>query len=438
MVGTTFRRAGAQGLAYYTLPAQAVGARQALHGFCGVAESVYLATCNRVEFFFAVRPGTTVAQVRKRFFAYFQQQAAAGATSPFDDARRLHAFAGEGAVERLFVVAAALDSMVPGEAQILGQVKQAYSQAHQEGLAQGGLKNAFEAAFSAAKRVRQQTALGAGRTSMLSLTLHAIDARLKACGPNTSQVVIVGAGDMAEQCGRALRGRGARLLFVNRTLARAQDLAQRFEAEAATLGQYLETPHGTDVLITATASPEPLFDGPFFARLQSAQIQANLPMPLVIDLAVPRDVDTEAALRAQATLYDVDRMRGMAQEHARVRQEAMAAARELLDEALNQYRLKQTERAMGQAIARVRAHGRQTLAQELLALRDALDPAVLQHSWPHIERFAHGLFGQLAHASTRGLKALAHHHGPEALDAYVRGAGLHGPDSGQHSTKDPS
>jgi len=434
MVGTTFRRAGAQGLCHYTL--QSPEGRRGLHDFCGVAESVYLATCNRVEFFFAVPPSTPVARVRQRFFAYFQQHIAFETAPPFDDARRLHAFAGEGAVERLFVVAAALESMVPGEAQILGQVKQAYSQAHQEGLARGGLKNAFEAAFTAAKRVRQQTALGAGRTSMLSLTLHAIDARLDAPGQATPQVVIVGAGDMAEQCGRALRGRKARLMFVNRTLARAQDLAQRFDGTAATLAQYLEAPHATDVLITATASPQPLFDGPFFARLHSAHAGAAMLMPLVIDLAVPRDVDTEAAVGAQATLYDVDRMQAMAQEHARSRQEAMAAARELLDEALHQYRIKETERAMGQAIASVRAHGRQTLAHELLALRAALDPAVVHQSWPHIERFAHGLFGQLAHASTRGLKALAHHHGPEALDAYLRGAGLHGPD-GKNSTKEP-
>jgi glutamyl-tRNA reductase len=107
MVGTTFRRAGQAGLAYYTLPHEPGQDHSALHDACEVDESVYLATCNRVEFFFAPKPSVTVAQVRERFFAFFAANPKSDAPAPFDHARRLHAFAGEGAVERLFVVAAA-------------------------------------------------------------------------------------------------------------------------------------------------------------------------------------------------------------------------------------------------------------------------------------------------------------------------------------------
>lgn len=427
MVGTTFRRAGAGGLAYYSLHAQPGLEHQALHDACNVAESVYMATCNRVEFFFAPLPCTTVAQVRERFFAFFKDQAQGGSKAPFDSARRLHAFAGEGAVERLFVVSAALDSMVPGEAQVLGQVKQAYSQAIANTLAGARLRTAFEAAFAAAKRVRQHTTLGQGRTSMLSLTLAAIDQRLATPSLAPSQVVVAGAGDMAEQCGRALAERGANILFVNRTLAGAQDLAQRFGGLATSLAQYLANPPSTDVLIAATASPVPLFAQPFFTSLAQAHEATLVPPPVVIDLSVPRNVDTGAAQKAGATLYDVDRMQAMAHAHAQSRQDAIAQARSLLDDALDHYRRKETERAMGQCIARVRAYEHRALTQELQSLKASLDPYAIPVMWPHIERFARGLFGQLAHTSTSGLKALAHDHGPQALNAYLRGAGLADP-----------
>lgn len=441
MVGTTFRRAGVPGLAYYTLPPEheagpaggdglSQASLRALQRACGCVESVYLATCNRVEFFFVTAHGVSVSAVRQRFFAFFAERARLSAApaapaAPFDDARRLHAFAGEGAVERLFVVAAALDSMVPGEAQILGQVKSAYSSSVAQGLAGSGLSAVFEAAFATAKRVRQLTALGAGRTSMLSLTLHAIEARLKTrrAAPAAKRpcVAIVGAGDMADQCGRALVDAGVTLLFINRTLARATSLAEQFGGEARLLRAYLDAPDATDVLITATASPVPLFAADFFARLPGTA------QPLVVDLAVPPDVDGEAAREAGATVYDVASMQALAAAHSKSRAAAVSAARELIDDALDHYRIKEAERAMGRAISQVRRHGEHTVEQALQALKDTLPPDVVEAGWPHIERFARSTFGQLAHTSTRGLKALAHNHGAQALHAYLHGTGLEGP-----------
>jgi glutamyl-tRNA reductase len=252
----------------------------------------------------------------------------------------------------------------------------------------------------------------------------------------TPHVVIVGAGDMAEQCGRALVGRRARITFVNRTKPRAQALCAQFGGEALALTDYQNQPAPTDVLLAATASPVPLFDQPYFSRLAQAHRSGGVAPPVVIDLSVPRNVAIEAAQNAEATLYDVDRMQAMADLHAQSRADAVAQARALVDDALDAYRHKETERAMGQAIARVRAHERCALTQELEALKASLSPHVVPEAWPHIERFARGLFGQLAHSSTRGLKALAHDHGPQALNAYLRGAGLSGPE-GPATHKEP-
>ena len=425
MVGTTYRRAGQGGLAYFTLspdeladPAWARDFAQA----CGVAECVYLATCNRVELFFAAAPGHDVADCRRRIFAYFAARPGAAA-SPLADARQLHAFAGEGAVERLFVVASALDAMVPGEAQVLGQVKAAYAHAAQVGLAGARLRPVFAAAFAAAKQVRQLSALGQGSTSMLSLVMDLIDDRVAQVRGRPAQVVVVGAGDMAEQCARVLKGRDdVALVFVNRTLGRALDLAGRSGGRAISLADYLRAPLATDLLLTATAAPEALFGAAFFAALPPAGPTSMA--PLVIDLAVPRDVEPEAALGHGAALYDVDRMQAVAQRHVDGRRAAVAQARSVLDDALDAYRRELAERSMGGAIAAVRAQGQALVQAHLDAFKGALPPAVPAAAVPDIERLARAVWRQLAHRTTRGLKALAHAHGAEALESYLRGSGI--------------
>jgi glutamyl-tRNA reductase len=426
MVGTTFRRAGQGGLAYYTLPAapqsQEAELRRLMQA-CKLSECVYLATCNRVELFFITSAGQNVARVRKELFAFFAARNGAQ-DAPFADARQLHAFAGEGAVERLFVVACALDSMVPGEAQILGQVKAAFVQAQAHGACGPLLAPVFEAAFATAKQVRAHTTLGQGRTSMLSLVMALIDQRVtQTSAVREAQVVVVGAGDMAEQCARTLHARPhIALHFVNRSLPRAQALAERCGGRAHTLQSYLQNPGPTDILLSATASQTILFDAPYFAALARNAVPSA--MPLIIDLAIPRDVAPQAAQAAGAPLWDVDRMQTVAAHHAESRRQAIASARAVVDDALDMYRRREAERSMGHAIARMRNQGQTQVQQALAALEDALPPDVRAQSWPQIERFARTLWGQMAHNATRGLKALAHDHGPEALDAYLRGAGL--------------
>lgn len=414
MVGTSFRRAGQEGLAYFTLAdADAV---RAMHEACGFQQSVYVATCNRVEVYFTGQPEVSVATFRRRFYAHFRQLRAAVAP-PFADARGLLAFAGDGAVEHLFVVASSLDSMVVGEAQILGQVKAALRTAQEQGLCQASLAQTFADAFAIAKRVREQTSLGQGKVSMLSLALALIEEHLIAPeAVKKPRLAVVGVGDMAEQCGRwALDYKDVQLLFVNRTAARAAELAQRYGGTHQSLAAFCADPGQIGALVTATSSPQTLFDGDFLRKLG--------PRTLLIDLAVGRDVDRVAAQQLHLPLWDIDRLQTRASAQAAARKEQVAHGRALVDEALERYHGRLLHRSLGEAVEAWRNWGRQQLDQEWQVLQQSLlaqqpTPMTAQ-AMGEVQRFAHRLMGAFLHGPTMALKDLGKQHGVDAVQAFV-------------------
>lgn len=447
MVGTTYRRAGQAGLAYYTLMApvgqakaedvRAAGLQPqvaaaggvpdavALHRACGFAESVYLATCNRVEVYFVARGPASVESYRRRVYAYFHRLRGE-APAPFADARGLTAFADEGAVERLFVVSCALDSMVPGEAQVLGQVKAALAAAQASGCAGPTLAQLFAQAFRVAKRVRGDTALGRGRTSMVSLATGLVQERLaSAAAPSPCDgvlrptFVVVGAGPMAEQCGRALGGRGgAALLFVNRTVARAEALAAQYGGRAASLAAFVAAPPPLAAMLTSTASPQPLFGADFLRRLPRGA--------LLVDLSVQRDVDLGAASALGLELWDIDRLQARAASVEASRRVHVAEGRALVDDALNDYRVAQTERSLSQAFRRWRRHNVALLDASFEKLRPRLAAAgpAGEALVPELRRWAHTLLNAATHGPTYGLRRAAHLCGQQAVHAFVDGARL--------------
>ncbi len=414
MVGTTARRGGQESLAAYTFaPADAELAARDLHQACGFLESVYLATCNRVEVIFLCRKGHGVAEYRRRLYDFF---ATRGKVTPAAHGRAaaqaLHAYEKDGAAEHLFCVAAGLDSLSLGDAQILGQVKTALQQAQKLGLAGPHLSMVFDEAFQAAKRVRSQTALGAKPVSMLSLAFGIMDARL-AKGPST--LAVVGAGEMSSQCGEHLRGRaGLDLLFVNRTPSKAADLAGQFGGRWMALHEFLAQPGHLDVIVTATSSREPLLGRSFFAALTGTP-------PVVVDLAIPRDTDPVAAAAHGVELHDIDRLRRRADENRQAREAEMAEARVLVDQALDALRRRVFERDLGPVLRDLRVHG-QGATEELLQHLFGNGLAHLPDSdREHIRRFGQQLVNRLLHVPTVGLKQLAHQHGIEAVEAFLTG-----------------
>jgi glutamyl-tRNA reductase len=415
MVGVTVRRGKQQGLEAYTFgPEEHARQAKALHYACDFLESVYLATCNRVEVIFLCRRGTPVSEYRKRIHAFFAARNLGGTPPPSTArlaAHALHAYEKDGAAEHLFCVAAGIDSLNPGDAQILGQVKDAFRLSQGWGLAGAHLQMIFEEAFQAAKRVRCRTALGARPVSMVSLAFDLIDQRTT----TPATVALIGAGEMTRQCGRHLARRpGCKLLFVNRTVNKVVELAAACGGRALALDEFLAAPGHLDVVVTATAAREPLLGGAFFSALEGAA-------PLVIDLAVPRDTDVAAAAAAGAQLYDIDQLNSQAERNRRGREAEIAEARVIIDEALEALRRRVFDRDLGPIVRDMRSRG-QAAADELIEQLFSNGLAQLDEAHrDHIRRFGQQVVNRLLHMPTVGLKRLAQDHGLEAVEAFLQG-----------------
>ena len=273
----------------------------------GVDEGLILSTCNRVELLAQTRNGS--ADLRAFLRDYFQLN-----DSALDP--HLYEYRGQEAVRHLFRVASSLDSMVVGEAQILGQVKEAYATARAVGAVQSQLDLLLTRAFAVAKRVRSETEVGSSAVSVASV---AVELAKKIFGSlNGKQVYLVGAGKMSELAARHLMAHGAASIFVaNRTYDRAIRLAQKFNGQAIEFSRLYDTCDRGDIVITSTGSPLAIFrreHGEMFLSRRK-----NRPM-FFIDIAVPRDVDPEMNKLDGIFVYDIDDLQQAVASHVADRQ----------------------------------------------------------------------------------------------------------------------
>src|ERR1700751_1175928 len=261
--------------------------------FPGIEEGMVISTCNRVEIVTHTTNGH--ADLRGFLYGHFQ-------VSPENLDSHLYEFRDKDAVRHLFRVASSLDSMVVGEAQILGQVKEAYATARAVGAIRGQLDQLFSPAFAVAKRVRSETAVGSSSVSFASV---AVELAKKIFGTLEGKTVfIVGAGKMSELAARHLIAHGAGSIFVaNRTYERAIGLAQKFDGQAIKFEDLYNTCDRADIVITPTGAPpaiSPREHGEHFLSRRK-----NRPM-FFIDIAVPRDVSPEMAKLDGIFTYDID------------------------------------------------------------------------------------------------------------------------------------
>ena len=288
----------------------------------GLTELVVLSTCNRTELYVAAAlPG----------FGLLEQILAEAAALPVERfAGSLVRRQGLEAARHLLRVAAGLDSLVPGEPQILGQVADAHVQALRHGSSGPLLSRLFQAALRAGKRARSETGIARHPASVSSAAVAvAAEVVPELAG---ARVLVIGAGEMAELAVEALRKRGARSITVlNRTVARARALAARWQAEAQPLERLSHLLPQADVLVCSTGAPHVL--------LQRATIAAALAgragRPLVIlDIAVPRDVDPAAADLPGVRLVDLDHLQARAEGGWQDRQQAVPQAEAIVEQEL--------------------------------------------------------------------------------------------------------
>jgi glutamyl-tRNA reductase len=296
-------------------------ALERLRATADAQEAVILSTCNRVELYLAGDSERLALTAVTSFLATSN-----GLT--LEDLRpHLYYHSGRAAVRHLFAVAASIDSMVVGEPQILGQVKQAYLAAAEHG-ATGKLLNAlFHAAIKAGKEIRTQTAIGAGHVSVSSVAVELAEKVFESLQGRT--VLLLGGGDMAEQALIHLLESGASTTLVaNRTIERAQALAQRHGGQAVPYDRFPERLAEADVVIVSTGAPHFVLTRD---QLHDALRRRRGAPLLVIDIAVPRNVDPAAAELDNVFLYDIDDLESVVSRNRQEREEAVVRAYALVE-----------------------------------------------------------------------------------------------------------
>ena len=282
-----------------------------------VREAAIISTCNRTEVYCnAQEPGNAV-----RWLADYHQLRPA-VLEPF-----LYTLPRERAVKHAFRVASGLDSMVLGEPQILGQMKQAVRSAEAAGTLGLVLHKLFQQTFSVAKEVRTRTDIGAASVSLAAAAVRLAERIFP--GVSGQKILLIGAGEMIELTAAHFAAQHPRgMTFANRSVDRAQVLAARFGAQAVSLNELSEVIAAHDIVVTSTASPLPIIGKGMVER--ALKRRRHRPM-LMVDLAVPRDVETEVAAMDDVFLYSVDDLGKVAQEGRDQRAAAVSKAEEIID-----------------------------------------------------------------------------------------------------------
>ncbi|MBM3879570.1 MAG: glutamyl-tRNA reductase [Verrucomicrobia bacterium] len=281
----------------------------------GIAEeAVILSTCNRVELYAATGcdPGQALPALRQFLLGN------RGFAAPLDSG--IYGRHEPESLEHLFRVVCGLDSMVLGETEILGQVKRAYDLALQHRATGRALNKAFQRAFNVAKQVRTETNIQRGNVSVASVAVDLAEKIFSALAERA--VLVIGAGDTSEKTARALLSRGVqRVLVTNRSHDRAVALAAELGGQAVPFDRWADEFARLDIIISSTSAPHFILDRPKLAPL--LPLRPNLPL-LLIDIAVPRDVDPAVNQLENVFLYNIDDLQTIANDALRQRQEELA------------------------------------------------------------------------------------------------------------------
>ncbi len=372
--------------------AQALGE---LTSFAPVTEAVILSTCNRTEVYCGLDYPANDA-VRDWFGRYHHLPLES--FSPYS-----YAYLDDQAVQHILRVASGLDSLVLGEPQILGQIKEAYTTAFHNGTIGAQLNRLFQHTFAVAKQVRTDTAIGASPVSVAFAAVSLAKQIFADLAEHT--VLLIGAGETIELVARHLKeNKVTKMIVANRTVERAEELAKKFNATAITLGEIPDRLIEADIIISSTASPLPILGK---GAVESAlKLRKHRPL-FMVDLAVPRDIEPEVAKLNDVYLYTVDDLHEVIDENRKSRQAAALQAEEIIS--------AQVEHFMGwlrsldavDAIRAFREHAEAIRSDALSTAQRQLatgkDPQIV------MAELARSLTNKLIHAPSVHMKHAAYH-----------------------------
>jgi glutamyl-tRNA reductase len=373
---------------------------KALHDLCGrehLAEAVVLSTCMRTEIYaVAGRFHGAMSDVRN-FLGQW------GGTEPERFSDHLYSFYEDAAVAHLFQVASGIDSAVLGEGEVLGQVRDAWDAAHREGAAGPTLGRLFRHAVEVGKRARSETGIARGTTSLSQAAVAMAAERLGTLQGRS--ILVLGAGDMGEGMAQALAavpGMG-RVLVVNRTWTKAAALAKRFHGEPVELGALPAALEEVDLLLTSTGAPGVLLEAADLEPVMPARRGRPL---LVVDVAVPRDVDPGVGLLPGVTLLNMDDLKAFAEAGVAERRKEIAAVNTIIEEEVDRFLEATIQRQVAPLIVALRDRAETLRTAELDRYRVRLK-GLDARQWGAVEAVTQGLVAKLLHEPTIHLKESA-------------------------------
>jgi glutamyl-tRNA reductase len=285
-------------------------------------EAVIVSTCNRVEIYAAVssEPGRAFRELQEFLVTCAEYR------DPLTD--EIYTLNEPQSIEHLFKVASGLDSMVLGETEILGQLKKAYEFARQHSHTGPRLNKAFQRAFHVAKQVRSETNIQRGSVSVGSVAVELAEKIFSSLGER--QVMVIGAGETSEKTARALLSRGAKSIIVsNRSVERAEQLASELGGRAIRFEDWDSEFAAVDIVISSTSAPHYVLDRARLAPLM--RLRKNRPL-LLIDIAVPRDIEPEVNFLENVYLYNIDDLQAIADDYLKQRKEEIVRCEAIIRE----------------------------------------------------------------------------------------------------------
>ena len=394
VIGVNHRTAPVEVREQFAIPeARLPEAVRALAAYPGVEEAMIVSTCNRVELL------ARTADSCPRLDGFFRQ------FYGFDPApyrEHLYEYHEQEAVKHVFRVASSLDSMVVGEPQILGQVKEAYATARAVGTVNSQLDALLTRAFAVAKRVRTETAVA---TSAVSVASVAVDLAKKIFGNlDGKSVYLVGAGKMCELAARHLLAHGAKQIYVaNRTYDRAVALARKFNGEALPFDQLYDTVPRADIVISSTGAPHAIFRKEHGERFLRGR--RNRPM-FFIDIAVPRDVDAEMNKLDGIFVYDIDDLQQVVSSHVADRHVEAARAEAIVQMEVEKFHARLQTLDVVPTIVSLQEHLETVRQAEIDRVRGRLGNLSPEQELA-VEALTRGIVNKIMHTPITTLKTAA-------------------------------
>jgi len=370
-----------------------------------VHEAVVISTCNRTEVYLVV--GDPV-RAESEVLGLLARRAS---IRPTELAEAIYSPRNCDAARQLYRVTAGLDSMIVGEAEIQGQVRRAHESAMRAGCT-GALSNRlFAAALTTGKRVRSETAIGSSRVSVPSV---AVDLALSVLDTlENRHVVILGAGETSELTARALADRGAETIFVaNRHADRALSLAQRFGGSVVGLDGLPDQLLAADIVLSSTSSPHAIVGA---EELELVMRERDGRALLLIDIAVPRDIDPGCGELEGVSLYDIDDLQAVVESNLNTRAAEAPQALEIIEEEIHRFARWLGQRDTLPTISALREHGN-TLVEQVLAENAGRWESASPRDLARVEAIARAVMGRLLHEPTIRLRSLGEDRGHASLE----------------------